>query len=225
MVWEQTALFALRGVTTVSQLSCAMDKPAPSGTLLLLHVCPARYFYMRFDRTSSHCLLPLHSNEFTVHFSSVVGLAGEWILGHHAQPAVEVGPRPGVSAAWRVPTADRERWRASAASAQGGDPLTTGSAAFCPVPDGPLPTGDRWVYLHWPQAHLKKCTWTLSRLLICPKILVSSFEVVFQLQNNWHFWAFVCFICFKGGKHPANPSLSIWSPIFAVITKITVFLC
>lgn len=61
MVWEQTALFALRGVTTVSQLSCAMDKPAPSGTLLLLHVCPARYFYMRFDRTSSHCLLPLHS--------------------------------------------------------------------------------------------------------------------------------------------------------------------
>ena len=34
--WEQMALFA---PTAASQLSRAMDKPAPSGMLLLLHVC------------------------------------------------------------------------------------------------------------------------------------------------------------------------------------------
>lgn len=38
MVMEQMTLFALRVVTAASQLSCAVDKPAPSGTLLLLHL-------------------------------------------------------------------------------------------------------------------------------------------------------------------------------------------
>lgn len=44
MLWEQTAQFALKQVTAVSQLSCAMDKPAPTGTLLLLHMGKAECF-------------------------------------------------------------------------------------------------------------------------------------------------------------------------------------
>ena len=37
MALEQMGLSALRGATAASLQSCATDRPAPSGTLLLLH--------------------------------------------------------------------------------------------------------------------------------------------------------------------------------------------
>lgn len=84
MVWEQMALFALRGVTVTSQLSCAMDNPAPSGTFLLLHVYPVGYFeyYIIIPvLTVSFVCIPISFENFNcfwntllviVYFSSVV---------------------------------------------------------------------------------------------------------------------------------------------------------
>lgn len=71
----------------------------------------------------------------------MAGLGGKLIHGHHARPLVAVDPRPGVSAALRVLRAGQERWRASNALEQGGDPRILEYATFSLVPDGPRPPG------------------------------------------------------------------------------------
>lgn len=133
----------------------------------------------------------------------MVGLGGEWIRGHRAQPVVGADPRPGVSAAWRVLRADQERWGASTASAQGGDPHRPGSATSCPAPGGLLPTGDRWVDSGVPGRVEAVYMWTTYHLLSL------RFSAAGQMSG-----LFVCILGLFQGKAPS------WYFLIFITTEI-----
>lgn len=102
------ATFAPRTPTTAAcQLSRAVDKPAPSGALLQLHLA--------FSRTASD--IP---HRIYAYSSSPPG--GALSRGLPALPAVGEGLRQDGSAASRDPTAGGERWAASTALSRAGDP-------------------------------------------------------------------------------------------------------
>lgn len=121
------AQFAPRTPTAAAcQLNRAVDKPAPYGTLLKLHLV-----FSETARDIPH----------QIHICSATPPGGALSSGPPALPAVGEGLRQDGSFASRDPTAGGKRWAASTALPWAGDPPWSGFATSSRAAGGPRPSG------------------------------------------------------------------------------------